>query len=93
MATREHGEGSIYRRGSRWHIAYSHRGRLHRESSKSTDRKVAVRLLRRRLAEIHSGRHAPAAERVTLRDLQQLVLTEYERNERKGLGPPSMSNL
>jgi hypothetical protein len=82
---REYGEGSLILRGGRWHIAYSHRGRLYRESSKSTDRKVALRLLKRRLAEIHSGRHAPAAEKVTLGDLRRLVETEYERNGRKGL--------
>jgi hypothetical protein len=82
---REYGEGSLVLRGGRWHITYSHRGRLYRESSKSTDRKVALRLLKRRLAEIHSGRHAPAAEKVTLGDLRRLVETEYERNGRKGL--------
>jgi hypothetical protein len=56
---REYGESSLILRG----------GRLYRESSKSTDCKVALRLLKRRLAEIHSGRHAPVAEKVTLANL------------------------
>jgi integrase len=85
MTKREYGEGTIYRRGDRWHVAYHHRGRLYRESSKSTNRRDAVRLLSKRLAEIHSGRLAPAAEKVTLADLRELVETEYQRNGRKGL--------
>lgn len=64
---RERGEGRVY-----W-VQYGQRGRDYRESSKSADRKVAVRLLRRRLAEIHAGKHAPAAEKVTLADLRRLV--------------------
>jgi len=55
MTTGDYGSGTVYLRGTRWHIAYHHRGHLYRESSRSTDRRVAVRLLRRRLSEIHVG--------------------------------------
>jgi hypothetical protein len=70
---RERGEGRVYLRGRVYWVQYGQRGRDYRESSKSADRKVAVRLLRRRLAEIHAGKHAPAAEKVTLADLRRLV--------------------
>jgi hypothetical protein len=55
---RECGEGRIFLRGETWWIQYGHRGQDHRESSRSPERKVALRLLKKRLAEIHSGRQA-----------------------------------
>ena len=40
------GDGRVFRRGQIWWVAYYHDGREHRESSKSRERKAAVRLLR-----------------------------------------------
>jgi hypothetical protein len=77
---RERGEGRIFLRGKIWWVQYGHRGRDHRESSKSPERKVALRLLKKRLAEVHSGRHAPAAEKVTLADLRQLLEADHRLN-------------
>jgi hypothetical protein len=84
---RERGEGRVYLRGRVYWIQYGHRGRDYRESSKSTDRKVALKLLRKRLAEIHSGKHAPAAERVNLADLRQLVEADHLLNGRRATRP------
>jgi hypothetical protein len=70
-------------------VQYGQRGRDYRESSKSADRKVAVRLLRRRLAEIHAGKHAPAAEKVTLADLRRLVEADQRLNSRRATRPPA----
>jgi hypothetical protein len=48
------GDGHIFqRRGSKnWYIAYSFRGHPYHESSGSPDKKVAQKLLRRRLREV-----------------------------------------
>jgi integrase len=45
------GDGRIFLRGGIWQIAYYVDGRERRESAKSADRKVADRLLRKRLRE------------------------------------------
>ncbi|MGA7558277.1 MAG: tyrosine-type recombinase/integrase [Terriglobales bacterium] len=52
---RPRGSGSIYQNGSSvWWIKFYSRGRAHRESSHSPDRKVAEKLLKRRLAEVET---------------------------------------
>lgn len=82
--TRERGQGRIYLRGKTWWVAYSHRGRKYRESSGSTVRADALRLLRRRLGELGIGRFVgPSAERVTVADLLDLVTADYELNSRR----------
>jgi len=88
MAKRERGEGRIYLRGALYWIQYSHRGQVHRESSKSTERKDAAKLLRKRLAEIHSGRApAPLADKVTLADLRKLIEDDHRLNSRRAKRP------
>jgi hypothetical protein len=84
---RHHGEGSIFHRGRYWYIQYSHRGRVFQESSRSTEKKVATRLLRRRLSELVSGRHAPDAEKVTLADLRALIEADHRLNQRRAVRP------
>jgi integrase len=79
------GDGRIFkrRRSPFWWIAYCHRGREIRESSGSTDRRVAERLLRRRRQEVgadHLGLKpfvGPAQERVTFEDLAAAYLQDY----------------
>jgi hypothetical protein len=44
------GDGRIFRRGRIWWIAYSRNGREYRESSRSTEERVARRLLGKRLS-------------------------------------------
>ena len=69
-----------------WWIAYSFRGKQHHESSRSTNQKDALRLLRRRLEEIGKNRLVgPGAERLTFDDLQNMLRSEYEVNGRKSL--------
>lgn len=78
------GTGRIYRRGGAWWIDYSFRGRRCRESSGSTRKSDAVKLLRRRMEEMGRGRLVgPDAERVTLDDLARLLLDDYEANGRR----------
>src|SRR5258705_1662813 len=84
--TRTQGLGRIYRRGSIWWIQYYFRGDLHRETSGSTVRAEAVRLLRRRQAEMGQGRLVgPNVERTTLNDLAEMLVNDYPANGRKSL--------
>ena len=83
------GDGRVFQRGQIWWVAYYHDGREYRESSKSRERKAAVRLLRTRIGEIAAGtaRHAPASGRagrrtVTMQDLFDLVENHYQLNNR-----------
>jgi integrase len=80
------GMGRIYRRGRIWWVQYSHRGRLHRESSGSDRQSEATKLLRRRQGEMGTGRLVgPDVERTTFADLKAMLLTDYEVNRRKSM--------
>jgi integrase len=81
------GLGWIHQRGHTWWVQYSWRGEVHRESSGSTDRRDALKLLRRRLAEIGQGRlTGPDVEKTTFEQLEQGLLDDYRMNGRKSLG-------
>ncbi len=54
---RKRGEGRIWQIGRMWWIQYYSRGRQIRESSKSTNERVAEKLLRARLVEKEQGGH------------------------------------
>jgi integrase len=95
---RMRGFGSVYqptytdrrtgerRRSAIWWLQYSFRGRVQRESSGSPARTDAVRLLRRRLAEMGRGRLVgPDVERTTLDDLATMVRDDYRANGRRSL--------
>jgi integrase len=69
-----------------WWIAYSFRGQKHREPSGSRNRADAVRLLKRRLAEMGQGRLVgPDIEKTTFEDLARTLLDDYRVNGRKSL--------
>lgn len=80
------GTGRVYQRGDVWWIDYSHRGKRHRESSESTKKKDATALLKKRLGEMGSGKFIGRdAERVTLEDLADMILTDYKVNGRRSI--------
>ena len=86
------GTGRTYKRGNTWWIDYSFRGRRHRESSGSPRKGIAVKLLRRRLAEMGRGRLVgPDEERLTFEDLSRMIVSDYEVNGRKSLERLQMS--
>lgn len=86
MNRRTAGTGGVYQRGGVFWIRYSHRGLKKRESSKSTRRADAVKLLRRRLAEMGSGRLVgPDAERTTFTDLEEMLRANYELNGKRSI--------
>ena len=86
MATVEQLKGSIYRRGAIWWVKYYQHGRPSRESSKSTDRRVAERLLLKRNAAIEEGRTINLkVNRCKIDELFEMVVTDYRVNKKKSL--------
>jgi hypothetical protein len=74
------------RRSAKWWIQYGFRGRIYRESSGSVRRLDAVKLLRRRVAEMGRGRLiGPDVERTTLDELVTILLNDYRANRRRSL--------
>ena len=80
------GFGRIYQRGRTWWIQYNHRGKKHRETSKSTKRSVAVKLLKQRQVEMQSGGPVGAdVEKTTFEDLSEMVVTDYIANGKRSI--------
>jgi integrase len=82
-AKRPRGSGSIFQNGSAtlW-IKFSERGIPRRESSHSTDRKVADKLLKRRLAEVETKTYIPH-ENIRVDELVTDLISDYRNNGQK----------
>src|SRR5262245_9276642 len=65
---RKRGAGSIYQRGATWWIAYYRRGRQIRESSHSTNRDDAEKLLDRKTKQLWAREARPAGIRTEGRE-------------------------
>ncbi len=77
------GIGHVYLRGKVWWVQTSFHGVKQRESSRSTLRSDAVRLLKRRLSEIEKGISTHRAERTTFEDLVRLIRADYEQKQNR----------
>lgn len=78
------GTGRIYKRGETWWIDYSFRGKRHRESSGSTRKGDATKLLRRRMSEMGRGQLVgPDAEKLTFEDMARMIEDDYEVQRRR----------
>ncbi len=84
------GDGRVFRRGELWWVAYYHEGREYRESSKSRERKEAVRLLRQRVGEVSAGvlqgrpvSRRAGTHRVTMLGVLDLLEQYYQLNGRR----------
>ena len=76
--------GSVYERRGIWYIRFWFRGQEYRESSKSTRKRDAEKLLDRRRKEVLGGRlSGPDAQRVTFEHLVALIEQDYAANSRK----------
>jgi integrase len=84
---RQRGTGCLIRRGETWHIQYRVDGQSVRVSSGSTDRGVALRMLKRKMAELETGTYvAPKLERVTVGELvNNLLLADKNDGGKKSL--------
>ena len=84
--------GSLYRRGNVWWIKYYRNGKSYRESSKSTKKMVAKKLMDRREGDIAAGK-VPGIifERVTFNELAEEFITDYQINNKKSLDRAELS--
>ena len=82
---RPRGSGSIYQNGSSvWWVKFYVRGLARRESSHSIDRKVAEKLLKRRLAEVETKTYI-ARTNVKVDELIADLFAEYRQQGRKSI--------
>ncbi len=78
------GTGRIYKRGHIWWIQYGFRGTTHRESARSRKKKDATDLLKKRMAEMGTGKLVgPSAERVTFENLAAMISDDYRAQRRR----------
>src|SRR4051794_34964035 len=76
--------GTLRLRGRTWWLRYRVNGREHEESSRSTSRREAEKILSRRQAELAVGQlTAPDAKRVTFTDLAQMIRDDYKVRGRR----------
>jgi integrase len=76
--------GAIYKRGNRWWIKYYKDGKPYRESSKSSKKGVAERLLKKREGEVVDGKTPGSVfAKVKFDELAADLLTDYKHNGRK----------
>lgn len=69
-----------------WWVQYSVRGKRFRESSGSSNRVDAVKLLKRRIGDASQGRTiGPQAEKTRFKQLTQMLVDDYRANGRRSL--------
>ena len=85
---RPSGTGCVYQRPDSpvWWLKYSRHGKSFRESSRTTEKRKAEKMLRDRLTELQSGTFAgPKVERIKVQELAEDLIREYRINGRKSL--------
>jgi len=82
---RTKGDGSVYRQGRFWWIAYQHPdGTRRKESTRSERQSVALRLLRTRIgAGANNLPVIPRAEQLTFHDAAQAVIDDFVANKKQ----------
>jgi integrase len=83
---RPRGTGSLYQQKNSavWWIKYHRNGRSFRESTRTTEKRQASRVLAKRLAEINTGSFVgPTHERITVGELAEDLFRDYRINGRK----------
>jgi integrase len=84
--------GSIYLRGKTYWIKYYRNGKPYRESSKSTRKAIADRLLKQREGDIANGKMPGVVyDRVRFEGLVEAIFTDYKVNGRKSLDRMELS--
>lgn len=80
------GMGRIFKRGPIYWIAYSYRGKEHRESARSESERQARKLLKKRIGETSAGTFiGPNEERLTFEGMAELLLTDYQINGKRSI--------
>src|SRR5688572_12218891 len=81
---RQRGTGRIWQIGPIWYIQYYVHGRQVRETSRSDNRRIAERLLQRRLGEAAAGIHHEP-RRLKYEDLRDAYLDYYVTSKKKSM--------
>jgi integrase len=86
MPKYKRGSGSIYKKRNMYYIAYYANGKQVCESTGTKDKTEARRFLQARLGQLAEGRYVgPAAERVTVDELIEGLLNDYEVNGKRSI--------
>ena len=92
MPKHKHGSGSLYRRGKVWWLSYYTNNEHVCESSHSSDKGEAKRLLQQRIGQIAEGRYiGPRADRVGFEELAADMLNDYKINNKKSIDDAARS--
>ncbi len=78
---RARGTGGLFQRGRIWWISYSIAGKQHQESSRSTVKKEAKRLVRDRLWAVDQGKLA-GGKPITIAQLEPMIENDREMNNK-----------
>ena len=70
---------------SNWYIKYYSHGRYYVEATGSSDRKIAEKLLKDRVAKKTLGRLVPESSRVRFEDMEQFILDDYKTDGKRSL--------
>jgi integrase len=82
----EYGAGRIWKIGNRWWIQWYVNGKQMRESSKSTTKAVAEKLLKRRIGEAEAGLTPDLhARRLRYEEMRDALFADYRNNGHKSL--------
>lgn len=94
-AKRARGTGSVYKpeRSQFWWIAFYQNGKLIRESTKTDVKTKAQNMLTKRLQEVNSGNFTPDADKITVAEIYQFVLANYETGGPNGTPRPTLATL
>ena len=84
---RKRGEGCIYqvKNSANWYIKYYLHGKYHVEATGSSDRKLAEKILKDRLAKKTLGRLVAGSARVSFEDMEQCILDDYKTDGKRSL--------
>lgn len=83
---KERGMGLIYQRGKRFWIQFNVKGKRYRMPTGSTNRVVAVDMLKKQIAKAESGAVVgPRVDRITLDELLEILFNNYRAKERRSI--------
>jgi integrase len=92
MPKHKQGSGSLYKRGKLWWLSYYSNTEHVCESSHSSDKGEAKRLLQQRIGQIAEGRYVgPRADRVRFEEMADDMLNDYRINNKKSINDATRS--
>ncbi|SRR6266511_2652328 len=84
MSYKDAREAGLLRQSEVWWVKYRANGKTRKESSESTKESDAKKLLRQREGAVVEGRAVfPRASKVTVKDLADALVAEYQANQRR----------